>query len=908
MLSGLRRLLAVILCGVLLLTLPLSVLASETAPTEIQAETQPEETGTEPTVPETEDTTPTETAATEPEESTLPANTDETTAPTTPSSEPTDPTGETSPGEETDDAAPTEETEETEPTETAEETVPIELFSLGEPEIEVELDWNLYFGQLHSHTDISDGSGTVEEAFTYAAQVENLDFFAVTDHSDSLDNAESGSITADGTAISQEWAAGRAAARAVTDSSFVGIFGYEMSWPQGKNLGHLNTFGTPGWQSWKQEEFSNSLERYYQALTTVPGAIGQFNHPGPHYGDFENFGCYSPEYDRQICLLEVAGEGDFTAYGEYTKALDAGWHVAPTTSQNNHHGCWGDARQDRTVVLAEELTEPALFDAMRQHRVYATADGDLTVYYELCGHIMGSTLGSVQDPEITVYLSDPTDQAVGLVEVIADGEKVVESAQVDTAEELLYLYPPGGYSYYYLRIIQPDGDIAVTAPVWTASFNDMGIAAFSASTQTPIQGLPLDLTVTLYNDERVNCTIRSLDFYQNNTLIHSAELSDLLEPEERLNYTFSYTHDGLGTTDIRVTAAGAAKGQERSWSRTLTLQYRPNLMVTGLLVDGSHGSIPALQNLTTLAEQVNMNVTVFDGEMPEGGEILVIFSPDEEFEPDFLERVLKFVQKGGSLILCGRGDGGDGCFHSASALNRLLETLGATLRFYDNTAIDPVNHGSAPDQLFPTVFNTDSSWCRGLTSAQYYAHLGGCTLDPGEGTWLVQGFPSTKLLDTDGDGKTGRGHVLLAAEATPWGGQILAAGSPFLSDLSMPLPQNKWAAPGSTRAFWNICWELRRRSSHPLISSPSVQGNPGRSTDFGAISQQEPPIPTTGSRRPFTFRMTLPALPSFPSGRRAFRWARPWTSPGIWMKKTVCRCFSGSITTFCLRIFTVMFP
>ena len=53
----------------------------------------------------------------------------------------------------------------------------------------VSLDgYRLYFGQLHSHTDISDGAGSVTEAFEHAYDVENLDFLAVTDHSNSFDN------------------------------------------------------------------------------------------------------------------------------------------------------------------------------------------------------------------------------------------------------------------------------------------------------------------------------------------------------------------------------------------------------------------------------------------------------------------------------------------------------------------------------------------------------------------------------------------------------------------------------------------------------------------------------------------------------------------------------------------------
>lgn len=111
---------------------------------------------------------------------------------------------------------------------------------------EPDLGWNLYFGQLHAHTDISDGTGSVAEAFAYAADVEGLDFFAVTDHSNSFDGASSGAIDLDGTSISQDWAAGKAAAAAVTGEDFVGIFGYEMTWQEGRHLGHINTFNTPG--------------------------------------------------------------------------------------------------------------------------------------------------------------------------------------------------------------------------------------------------------------------------------------------------------------------------------------------------------------------------------------------------------------------------------------------------------------------------------------------------------------------------------------------------------------------------------------------------------------------------------------------------------------------------------------
>lgn len=320
---------------------------------------------------------------------------------------------------------------------------------------EFDLDWNLYFGQLHAHTDISNGAGSVEEAFQYASQVDGLDFFAVTDHSDSFDNADMGAIDADGADISADWAAGKQAAASVTNGDFVGLFGFEMTWPEDKQLGHISTFNTPGWQTRDQADFENvptALENYYKALTAVPGSVSQFNHPDTVHGDFERFDHYSPRYDAVVSLLEVAGEDGVVDCEYYDLALDKGWHVAPTNNQNNHNGQWGDASDARTVVLAKSLTEEALYAAMKDRRVYATQDSDLAIYYELNGTVMGSILPKSEEAEITVFLSDPTDEAIGNVEVVTDGGAVLVSEYVETPSQVLELSASSGHSYYYLRI------------------------------------------------------------------------------------------------------------------------------------------------------------------------------------------------------------------------------------------------------------------------------------------------------------------------------------------------------------------------------------------------------------------------------------------------------------------------
>ena len=82
------------------------------------------------------------------------------------------------------------------------------------------------------------------------------------------------------------------------------------------------------------------------------------------------------------------------------------------------------------MILAETLTEEALYDAMKDRRVYATQDSDLTVYYTLNGAVMGSIIPKSEEAEITVFLSDPTDEAIGNVEVVTDGGAVLVSEYV----------------------------------------------------------------------------------------------------------------------------------------------------------------------------------------------------------------------------------------------------------------------------------------------------------------------------------------------------------------------------------------------------------------------------------------------------------------------------------------------
>ena len=718
--------------------------------------------------------------------------------------------------------------------------------------------YNIYFGQLHSHTNISDGAGSVEEAFQYASNVKNLDFLAVTDHSNSFDGEANGVLSEDGSAVSSEWAQGHAAAKAVTDEDFVGLYGFEMTWSGGAP-GHINTFNTPGWQSRTQAAYKdksrNALQNYYDTLATVPDSISQFNHPGNTFGDFFDFDCYSETSDDLITLIEVGnGEGAigssgyFPSYEYYTRALDKGWHVAPTNNQDNHKGMWGDSNTGRSVILADSLTEADIYDALRNYRVYATEDNDLNIYYTLNGSIMGSQLYSadVEDTvSLSVTLSDVTDDANAKVEVIVNGGLVLAS-KTATCNETVTFGVSSAYNYYYIKVTQADGDIAVTAPVWIGQVEAVGISSLEAASELTIAGEEQTFTMEMFNNERKDLEVQSVVFTDKATgeVIHTDTTITKVESEGTASCTFGHTFEKDGIYTITATVKAVLNGLEKTYTQDLELTVMPDEITSRVIVDGSHNNdyvsgyyAGNMGNMTSIAAaegiQVHVEMEKITVEMLQNCSLLVISAPNTRtgesypltvFEDEFIELVAEYVKGGGNVIICGLADyqdkQNDRIHETSVQLNKLLEAMGSTMKINDDEAYDEERNGGQAYRLYPESFNMDSEWCEGIQEGQTYSQYSGCTVDVGSGTWLVKGFNSTYSIDSDKDGKGGveKGEAyFLAAEDTPYGGTIFAAGGVFLSDFEVKAElDNIWDLPYANRTIYENILGITRKQ--PVIT------------------------------------------------------------------------------------------
>lgn len=720
-------------------------------------------------------------------------------------------------------------------------------------------DYQLYFGQIHSHTNYSDGAGSCDEAFQHAKGLDeawNIDFLAVTDHSNSFDNADSASI-ADGS-MSSEWVEGHELADTHSDDTFVGIYGYEMTWSNG--LGHMNTFNTPGFQSRTQADYSTygtALQNYYATLKTQPGSINQFNHPGTTFGDFSDFAHYDEELDALITTIEVGnGEGAigssgyFPSYEYYTRALDKGWHVAPTNNQDNHKGHWGDANTGRTVVLADGLDRESIYDALRNYRTYATEDLNLEILYTLDGSTMGTILDgpSGDAAQIKVALKDPDDTGSATVQVIVNGG-LVAAEEKATCNETVTFTVPTTYAYYYIKVIQADGDIAVTAPIWLGKVEAVGVGSMTARNAITVAGEEQTIDLSLYNNESKALEITSIVFTDKATgkVLHTDNTIASVPKLGTAECSFAYTFPTDGQVTVLATVKGRLNGMDKTYTQELKLTVMPAEMVRTVIVDGTHYNDYVtgyyggnMGNMTTIAAGVGVQVKVIQpgeaitAEMLESCALLVIPAPAKKagtanagdyvpsaYDQSFLELVKSYVTSGGKVAVCGLADYQDdkaanSVYQTSVQQNKLLAAIGSTLKINDDEVIDNEHNGGQPFRLYPEKFNKDSQWTKGIVtredvaegeSYQTYSQYSGCSVDPGQGEALVMGFDTTWGGDSDKDGVdvlegksytyqynnkdytldavVDMGQVVFLAAEKVGEGTVFAAGGVFLSDFEV---------------------------------------------------------------------------------------------------------------------------
>ena len=700
-----------------------------------------------------------------------------------------------------------------------------------------------YFGQLHSHTQYSDGSGTLDTALDYVKNLPesaNVQFVAFTDHSNYFDttsaaNPEGALYDMDlATAYSQQrWKEykDKIADFNSANTGVIAIGGFEMTWSGGP--GHINTFNTEGIVSRNNKTLNNKtsdagMKAYYALLSQSEGidSISQFNHPGTTFGTFSDFAYWDGVIDSRIYMVEVGnGEGQigaggyYPSYEYYIMALDKGWHVAPTNNQDNHKGKWGNANDARDVIITDNFSEEGIYEAIRERRMYSTEDKNLELGYTVNGSMMGSTLSTVPealDIEVSVADPDKTD-SISKVEIVANSGKVVYTWD-DPAEltaGLLTAQLAPSYSYYFVRVTEADGDLAVTAPVWVGEMLKLGVSSFVCGTSTPVTGEELTLTTTMFNSETTDATVKALSYTIGGVSIGVDQTGYTVAAGSTLEIPFKWTPDKARVTTVTVTAVVEQGGNEYTFTKTLELDVQDADKLVYIGIDASHyneyvagnykdsmgnfGNLAAQYSVRTVTLGTSADLIAACGNSKY--KAIILTAPSRRLEAAQadprvysdaeLAAIKAFNASGGTVILAGWSDNYENydviqnnpaIKHMAETQNEVLAALGSSLRISDDATYDDVR--SAADgvdkwRLYFSDYNNDNPLTGGVIYdadhpydklyTERFSHYGGASIYavdasgnaasalPSTVSPVVYGHATTYSIDVDGDGLGGAG-------------------------------------------------------------------------------------------------------------------------------------------------------
>jgi len=330
-------------------------------------------------------------------------------------------------------------------------------------------EYHVYWGDIHGHTQHSDGLGTDADYYlAYGRDAADLDVCGTADHA-------------------YREPAREASARFNEPGRFVTIWGWEWAAREPGRLDrNIYCF------SEDEENFKGwpaTTEGFWQALEEAYGD----NHDrrvmvGPHMFTYKS-ACpawhesWDERYERFIEIYSEHGmseyygnprmlhsateeETHFFAVEGLKRGIRCGF-IGSSDNHDSHPGRGAGLRYPGGIVafLAKDLTRESIWDALWNRRVYAATTERIFIDFRIDGHVMGEEFKTQAKPKIsyTVYGCDDNFDAF----LIKNGDvmKKTRTSNGEVREEFTDDAFEGS-SFYYLRIVQDDGEWAWSSPIW----------------------------------------------------------------------------------------------------------------------------------------------------------------------------------------------------------------------------------------------------------------------------------------------------------------------------------------------------------------------------------------------------------------------------------------------------------
>ena len=417
------------------------------------------------------------------------------------------------------------------------------------------LPYTVYFANLHSQTNHSDGGGALNncsgsqaplaapygpsDAFVYG-KGRGLDILMTSEHNHMYDGSSGTNSNATPATAKSLYQAGLTAAADfnAANPNFLGVYGLE--WGVINNGGHLNIFNSPELLGWEYNASGQLLadtlteKTDYASLYTLMrqrGYIGQFNHPSSS-GQFLVNGVplgYTADGDQAMVLCEVLNTSAFSVNTTESetgrsnfesackKALESGFHVAFATNQDNHCANWGASYTNRTGVLiptGTPLTQASFVAALKARRVFASMDKNSQLVLTANGRVMGERFANNGTLNLVANYANTAGQTASTVSIVegVPGRNGTPTELSNTANTTIT--PSIGEHYYYAKVTQSDGKILWSAPIWVTQGGSGDTVQPTVSAAE--SGTSGTITVSANASDNVGVTL--VEFYVDNVL------------------------------------------------------------------------------------------------------------------------------------------------------------------------------------------------------------------------------------------------------------------------------------------------------------------------------------------------------------------------------------------------------
>ncbi len=332
----------------------------------------------------------------------------------------------------------------------------------------------IYWADLHGHSGLSDGTGTPQDYFRYARDVANLDIVALTDHD------HWGVLHLDENP--RLWTAIEEHTRAFNQpGTFVTLLGYEWtSWISGHR--HILYFEDSGPLYSSIDDEHDTPQEVWDALRGRPAiTVAHHSAGGPIATDWTIAPDPELEPITEVVSIHGVSEAEDSPSVIYNRlpgnfvrdVLDRGYRLGFVGSGDSHDGHPGLAQLANggtgglAAIIAEELTRPALLEAIRRRRVYATSGPRIYLRCALGTAPMGSSVarGDLEE-EAKLYVHAIGTSEIRWLDVIRSGTVARTEVGEAEIEALLPFTDPKPGEYIYIRIIQTDGGLAWSSPIF----------------------------------------------------------------------------------------------------------------------------------------------------------------------------------------------------------------------------------------------------------------------------------------------------------------------------------------------------------------------------------------------------------------------------------------------------------